>query len=156
MVGQLVCHAHGGRTPRGLAGGARRVAEAKASKALIAAVGDTEPLASLGDVYDEMLAVAGIARAWGLLLQERVPKLKDLGYETQYAGTQRRADVILFERALDRSAKIAEAVARLNLEERKVALDERTAGQLLTAIRLNPGRPTAHRRAADHRRAHGA
>jgi hypothetical protein len=136
MQGQLVCSAHGGRTPQGRAAGQRRLGEAKVHKALIAAVGDAEPLASLGDVYDELLAVAGVAKAWREILQARVAKLSQLGETTLYAGTQLAADVILFERALDRSAKIAEAVARLDVDERKQALDERIAGQLVGVLRL--------------------
>lgn len=135
MRGQMVCYRHGGASPNGRAAGQRRIAEAEAAKT-IASIADAPPLESIGDVYDWLLAIAGTARAWGEILQERVSKLTKLGESTEYFGTQLQTDVILFERALDRSAKIGEALVRLDLEGRKQALDERTAGQLVAVLRL--------------------
>jgi len=134
MHGQTVCQKHGGKTPVALAAAQRRLAEQEAYGA-IAKLGDARPLESIQDVYTELLTVAGTARQWRELLQERVTRLRRLGRDTEFAGTQLKADVILFERALDRSAKIGEALVRLNLEERRQALDERTAAALVAVVR---------------------
>jgi hypothetical protein len=135
MHGQMVCHSHGGKTPNGLAAGQRRLAEAKAATQL-KDLADAPPLESIGDVYDWLLGVAGTAKAWSDILQGRVAQLNKLGTESsEFVGTQLRADVILFERALDRSAKIAESLVRLDLEGRKQALDERIAAQLVAVVK---------------------
>jgi hypothetical protein len=133
MHGQLVCFHHGGSTPRGRAAGARRQAEEEAQKVLLTALKDAPPMEHVGEVYDELLAVAGATRAWRKILTDRVAALERLsqrGLDTQRVAV----DVKLFERALERSAKVAEAIARLNLEERKAALDERTAGAVAACI----------------------
>jgi hypothetical protein len=136
MRGQLVCYRHGGASPQGRAAGQRRLAEAAAAR-VVADLADAPPMETISEVYDELLAVAGTARAWREILQTRVAGLKKLGTEsTELIGTQLQTDVILFERALDRSAKIGEALVRLDLEGRKQALDERTAGQLVAVLRL--------------------
>jgi hypothetical protein len=134
MRGQMVCRKHGGKTPLGLQAGEQRIAEQQAA-AEIARITDAPPLKSISEVYDWLLSIAGTVKAWGEILQARVAVLSSLGYETEYAGTQLRADVILFERALDRSAKLGEALVRLDLEGRKQALDERVAGQLVAVVR---------------------
>jgi hypothetical protein len=136
MKGQLICSAHGARAPQNRAAGQRRLAQEEAQRAM-ASLADAPPLQSINDVYDELLAVAGVAVAWRKLLQRRVSKLKRLGSKpTAFMGTQLEADVMLFERALDRSAKIGESLVRLDLEGRKQALDERVAGQLVACVQL--------------------
>lgn len=140
MHGQLVCHSHGGRAPQNKRAAEQRIEVEEAQRQvakIISQIADAPPLESITDVYDELLAVAGTARAWRQVLQHRVSKLNTLGTESsEFIGTQLKADVMLFERALDRSAKIGEALVRLDLEGRRQALDERVAGQLVAALRL--------------------
>lgn len=135
MHGQLVCYTHGGAAPQNRAAAEKRIASQKANTE-IARIADAPPLESIGEVYDWLLAIAGTTKAWGEILQNRVAQLSRLGYETEYTGTQLATDVVLFERALDRSAKLGEALVRLDLEGRKQALDERTAGQLVALLKL--------------------
>lgn len=136
MRGQLVCHSHGGRAPQNRRAAEQRAANQRAHET-IAQIADAPPLENIIDVYDELLAVAGTAKAWREILQTRVAELNKLGTESsEFIGTQLAADVILFERALDRSAKIGEALVRLDLEGRRQALDERIAGQLVAVVRL--------------------
>lgn len=136
LAGGLVCRFHGGNSPAAKEKASQRIAEREAHEVLIKALADAPPLATVADVYDELLQVAGVTKVWREVLQSRVADLQSLGYAGIQAE-QIRADVQLFERALDRSARIGEAIARLNLEERKQALDERTAGlvaQCITAV----------------------
>lgn len=135
MHGQMICSAHGGKAPQNMRAGEQRLAKQEVYNE-IAKLIDAPPMETITEVYDELLAVAGTARAWRQLLQNRVSKLKRLGESTEFTGVQLAADVMLFERALDRSAKIGEALVRLDLEGRKQALDERTAGQLVAVLRL--------------------
>lgn len=125
--GATVCYWHGGAAKR-----ARKNAKIReAQKALrklenISEIGDAPPMQSIREVYEELFAVAGAARAWRTILTARISELNDFGYRGVTAE-QVRADVQLFEKSLDRSAKIGEIIAKLNLEERKQALDQRTA-----------------------------
>lgn len=134
MRGQLVCRYHGGAAPQNRAAAERRLAEAETREVLAKSLREARPMAGIGDVYDELLAVGGVARTWRQVLQGRVEELKTYGYDSNLGTEQLKTDVALFERALERSAKIGEALARLNLEERRTALDERLAGQLATCV----------------------
>lgn len=135
MHGQLVCWHHGGAAPNSIAAANRRLAQEEADRLLVKHLKDAPPMTSVGEIYDDLLAVAGLARTWRTVLQDRVSELERLD---QYGDQTRQVavDVQLFERALDRCAKIGADLARLNLEERKQALDERLAAQLTGCIRL--------------------
>jgi hypothetical protein len=128
MHGQLVCWSHGGANPKARAAATVRVLSLKT-------IEDAEPMANIGEVYNELLAIAGITRQWRKILTERVAQLEELDQWGGDAGRQIKVDVIVFERALERSAKIAEMIVRLNLEERKQALDEQLAGQVAAVVR---------------------
>jgi hypothetical protein len=135
MDGQLVCWSHGGAATQNRAAAQRRLHEQRAEKEL-SNLKDVPMMTSMGDVYDSLLRVASVADAWSQILQERVAELRKPGYRGLTAE-QVKADVQLFERALDRSAKVGETIVRLGLEERKIALDERTATLLhgcITAV----------------------
>lgn len=136
MRGQMVCRVHGGAAPQSRRAAENRLAQVAAAQT-IADLADAPPMTSVGDVYDWLLQIAGTAKTWAELLQARVAKLQQLGDDSNaFMGTQIKADVLLFERALDRAAKLGEALVRLDLEGRKQALDEHIAGQLLAAVRL--------------------
>lgn len=130
-----MCYVHGGAAPQSKAAAARKLAQEEADRVLLNALKDAPPMQSVGEIYDDLLAVAGLARAWRQVLQDRVAELKRLDQHGEQTR-QVAVDVQLFERALDRSAKIGADLARLNLEERKQALDERLAAQLVGCVRL--------------------
>jgi hypothetical protein len=133
IEGAVVCNAHGGKMPNIKKAAALRVTEAKV-RAQIDDMRDVVQLTSVGDIYDDLLEVASVCRAWRRILQDRVSYLSDLHtYQTE-SGEQVRADVLLFERALERSAKVGEMLARLNLDERRQAIDERTAATIALLI----------------------
>lgn len=121
--GQTTCTSHGSRAPQNIAAAERRIAEAQAVEWMLKHIKDAAPMASLGDVYEELLAVGGTARAMRQVMQQRVSELQTTGYQG-VTGEQVKADVVLLERALDRSAKVSELIARLNLDERIVRHDE--------------------------------
>lgn len=134
IKGALVCTAHGGKTPNVRKAAAMKLTEEYVRRE-IDSMREVAQLRSVGDIYDDLLEVASDNRAWRLLLRDRVSYLTTLHTNpTEHTGEQVRADVLLFERSLERSAKIGEVLARLNLDERKQALDERTAAQLALVI----------------------
>ncbi len=65
-------------------------------------------------------------RGWGFLFQATLEQPRYEGH----AREQLRAEVALFERALDRAQKFAVDVAKLNLEDRLVRLTEAQARML--------------------------
>lgn len=131
---QKVCVMHGAKAPAAIAAAERRAAEAEATRWMLEHIKDAAPLHSIGDVYDELLAVGGVARTMRLVMQDRVSTLQTTGYEG-HTGEQVKADVVLLERALDRSAKVTDLIARLNIDERKQRLTERDGALVATAIR---------------------
>lgn len=133
VTGALVCRMHGGVLPVVKKAAAKRLVEESVRRE-IASLRDIAPMAGIGDVYADLLETAAVAQRWRRLLQDRVSYLNNLGYSTLESGEQIRADVQLFERSLERCAKIGEMLARLNLDERKQAVDERLAAQLGLAI----------------------
>lgn len=128
IAGAVVCTAHGGLMTNIRKAAAMKLTEAKV-RAQIEDMRDVAPITSVGDVYADLLEVFSVCRAWRLILQDRVSYLRNL-HTHEETGEQVRADVLLFERSLERSAKIGETLARLNLDERKQALDERAAAQV--------------------------
>lgn len=134
VKGALVCFQHGGQLPPVKKAAAKKLAEESVRKE-IESMRDIAPMTGIRDVYSDLLEVAAVASVWRKLLQDRVSYLNNLGYSTLESGEQVRADVMLFERALERSAKIGESLARLNLDERKQSLDERMAAQLGMVIK---------------------
>lgn len=131
MPGGFVCRWHGGMSPNTKRRAAERVAEYQVRE--IIELREAKPMRSLRDVYEEMMDTASAARLWRQILQERVAELQVLGY-AGVTAEQVKADVLLFERALDRSAKITDSIARLNLEERRQVLDEKTGRTIADVI----------------------
>jgi len=129
MTGQLVCHAHGGRAAQNKAKGAERVAEQQARKELARL--DVPPV---DDPLTEIARVAGQVVAWKDVLAEKVNALSSLRYEGIGAGEQLRAEVELWERALDRCERFLTAMARMNIEERLTRVTEKQAAMVQDAL----------------------
>jgi hypothetical protein len=72
--------------------------------------------------------------------KQRVDALEQLRYEAN-AGEQIRGELLMYERALDRSAKFCESLARLRLDERHVQVDEARVlllAEVLSRVLANP------------------
>ena len=121
MLGQARCLLHGGKSPQALAAAQRRLAAERATKAItrdgIAPVGD--PVEMLRDLAAEAVALKDFFSA-------RLKALQELRYQGN-TGEQLRAEVGLYERALDRSQKFIHDLARLGLDERQVRVSEAQA-----------------------------
>jgi hypothetical protein len=127
--GSTVCWAHGGNLPRVKAKAAVSLAQEQA-RAELAAL-DVEPV---GDPLRQLALLAGQAVAWKDTMAERVNMLAGLRYEGAGAGEQLRAEVALWERALDRCGKFLVSMARLRIDDRLAKVTEAQADLIERAV----------------------
>jgi hypothetical protein len=128
-VGYGRCRLHCGATPTGEKAGQRQAAEARALE-LVAAEGlvpVSDPVAVLTGLAAEAVALVGTFR-------RMVAELDDVRYSTRAGGEQLRAEVALYERALDRAERFSRDLAKLGLEERSVRVSEAQAELLVRLI----------------------
>lgn len=135
MKGQRVCYAHGGRSGQARAAAQRRLAaekveaEVKNAIAFESRLGVTDPFEALSLLADEALAMKEA-------LASRVNSLKQVRYTAHGAGTEQlRAEVALYERAMDRAAKFLDMLVRSGFEERRVKVSEQQGLLVVSVIR---------------------
>lgn len=135
VQGTTVCRMHGGSARQVRAKGRERLAavaaRADAERLLTHEAVDRmeDPLEALGRLAVEALAMKEA-------LASRVNALASLRYSAAGAGTEQlRAEVVLYERALDRSAKFLDMLARNNWEERRIQISEAQGQQLVAVVR---------------------
>lgn len=81
----------------------------------------------------ELARIAGQVVAWKDGIADRVNELTSLRYSTD-GGEQLRAEVALFERALDRCERFLTAMAKLNIDERLTRISEQQAALVNHAV----------------------
>lgn len=126
--GSTVCSAHGASAPQVKAKAEQRATEEQARAALarldVPAVED--PLSELAKVCAQVIT-------WKDSMAARVNALTSLRYSTE-GGEQLRAEVALWERALDRCERFLTAMARLNIDERLAKISEERAELMVTVL----------------------
>lgn len=138
IPGGTVCAWHGGGASQVRAAANRRLADEALMRKAAGLVGEPvdNPLAELANL-------AGRARAFMELMEERVQTLLDGGSTgdgqcgIRYkggAGEQLRAEVALYERAMDRVGKFLADFGRLNIDSRLAQIEEAKADVVLRAI----------------------
>ncbi|MPY34097.1 hypothetical protein FNH09_23465 [Streptomyces adustus] len=128
MTAATRCRMHGGASPQAKTAAARRQVEGQA-RALLAELGTPpveDPLAAL-------LRLGGEVLAWQKATAALVNQLDSIRYQGG-SGEQLRAEVVLYERAMDRAANVLSAIARLNIDERLTAVSERQAEAVIGAV----------------------
>ena len=129
MRGGFVCRKHGGKAPQTL----RKAAERQIFRQI--ADYDVTPIT---DPYTALADLAGRILAVSRLFEDEFERLDQLRYEGNLRGEQVRAEVELYERALDRSAKVLGEMARLDLDARiaklHAVIDETTADVITAAL----------------------
>jgi hypothetical protein len=132
MRGQDVCKAHGGKAPNALKAAGKRIAEVKLMKEankLLVQIGASpvdNPLTALSELAGEVLAFKNALGA-------KVNELEEIRYKGG-AGEQLRAEVALYERAVNQAGTLLANIARLNIDERLAAITEKQAETVLRAI----------------------
>jgi len=132
MIGQTVCRMHGGMIPAARENGRRRAELAKAlgdNKELIAHIegeGVTDPLGQLARLAEEAIAMKNA-------LARRVNAIESLRYEDDKGSEQLRSEIVLYERALDRSARFVEILAKSGFEEARTRIQIQQ-GQLVSLL----------------------
>lgn len=127
--GSTVCHKHGAAkgTP------ARRKAEERALEAEMRTELARLDVPPVTNALQEMQELAGQVKAWKNALAEKVNVLGSLRYSTD-GGEQLRAEVALWERALDRCTAILAVIARHQIDQRLVAIEESKAKAVVDAV----------------------
>lgn len=131
MFGAEVCRVHGGKAPQVQRKARERVIE---GKALAVAEKYAAGTVDLGNPLDALLKLTGEIVNFKDFMARRVEELRS--EEWRYGGLggeQLRAEVAVYERAMDRAGRFLVDVNRLNLEERRVRLAERE-GELLAGV----------------------
>jgi hypothetical protein len=131
--GGTVCRAHGGQLPRVRAKAEANLLEKRAA-AEIAAL-DVDPV---GDPLHQLSVLAAQVLAWRDSMAGQVNNLTSLRYESfgeGSSGEQLRAEVALWERALDRCERVLVAMARLNIDERLAKISEQQAVLIEQALK---------------------
>lgn len=130
VKGALVCRMHGGLAPQVQAKAKQRLAEQEI-RAGLAHLGVT----AVDDPFTELSKLAGQVVAFKDALAEKVNELTSIRYEASGAGTEQlRAEVALFERALDRCAAVLGLIAKLNIDDRMARISERQAAAVVRAL----------------------
>jgi hypothetical protein len=89
---------------------------------------------AVGDPLEALLKLAGQVLAWQAATAALVNQLDGIRYRGANGAEQLRAEVALYERAMDRAVSVLSAIARLNIDERLVAVTERQADAVIGAI----------------------
>jgi len=135
------CKLHGGCAPSGRAAGAESQARAELARLGVPPV---------DNALTALAAIAGEVVAWKDMLAAKVNELSSLRYKTE-GGEQLRAEVALWERALDRCGKFLVDMAKLDIDERLARVTEQQAEQIsaaLTAVLAEMGLSQDQQRAA--------
>lgn len=118
-VGTGRCSWHGGASPNGTKAAREQEVSEQAARELARL--DVPPVT---DPLTELARLAGQAVAWKDMMAAKVNELSGIRYESERGGEQLRAEIALWERALDRCVATLTAMAKLNLDERQMRITE--------------------------------
>lgn len=130
IKGMRVCRTHGGAAPQVRAAAERRQAEAAARRVL--AELSVEPVT---DPFTALMRLAGQVVSWQEATAALVNELESVRYRGANGAERLRAEVGLYERAMDRAVAVLAAIAKLGIEERLVRVTERQGALVAQVIR---------------------
>jgi hypothetical protein len=134
IQGATVCRMHGGSAPAVRAAAARRL-EVAAVEADVAAVIASEGLEGVTNPLEALARLATESLAMKAALAARVNALQEISTTSKLGVEALKVEVLLYERALDRTAKFLDLLAKSGFEERRLRLDEHTAGMFVQVMR---------------------
>ena len=128
VIGQTRCKMHGGKNSTTDARREEEKLRRKEEKALQRAIAklDIQPVE---DPLTALRHLAGEVMAWKEAMQAKVLELEQIRYRGEHAE-QIRAEVVLYERSIDRCTHVLGTIAKLNIDERLAAITERQAEML--------------------------
>jgi hypothetical protein len=126
MPGQLVCFWHGGAAPQARRAAEKRLAKAEAAAEVASRLANTEA-EPIADPLDALSRLAGEVQQMRRVLADRVNRADDP------ASIQAAVDLAAYERALDRSTRLLDVLARSGFEERRVVVAEEQ-GRLFAGV----------------------
>jgi hypothetical protein len=118
MPGQLVCYWHGGAAPQARRAAEKRLAQAEAAVEVAQRLANTEA-EPIADPLDSLSRLAGEVQQMRRVLADRVNRTNDP------ASIQAAVDLAAYERAIDRSTRLLDVLARSGFEERVVQIAEK-------------------------------
>ena len=134
------CQRHGANTGGNFRkGAALRLINGAADQRAAELIGeiDLSSAQPVEDPYRELMALAGEMRDWKNLLRDRVSLLKASQYRYQgRTGEQVRAEIVLYERAMERLGQMLISIAKLNLDARLVGIRQQALDMLDRALTL--------------------
>jgi dGTP triphosphohydrolase len=133
--GATVCNTHGGAAIQVRAAAQRRLAAEKVESEIRNAIafesreGVQDPLEQLARLADESMAMKEA-------LAGRINELKSIRYSAHGSGTEQlRAEVALYERAMDRTARFLDLLVKSGFEERRTRMSEEQGAAIVQALR---------------------
>ena len=120
--GAAVCRMHGGAAPQVKAAAERRLAT-RAVEADVAATLASEGLEGVSDPLEALALLASEALALKNALAARVNALTSITTTSKLGVESVKAELQLYEHALDRAARFLDLVAKSGLAERRVQLE---------------------------------
>jgi hypothetical protein len=129
-VGFGHCRLHGGNTRNQRAAARAEKADTEARRVLA-----TLDVVPVEDPFAALSRLAGQVLAWQEALSGIVNQLGDrVRYEGASGSEQLRAEIALYERAMDRTGTILGMIAKLDIEDRMARVTERQADALISAL----------------------
>jgi hypothetical protein len=121
---------HGGKSPQALAAAQRRLAEQRA-RATLADLDHiepvTDPFAALEDLAGQAVALVGVLRS-------KVAELQSVRYESGQGLEQLRGELQAYLSALQRAESVLSKIVSLDLESRRVRIQEAQASLVASAL----------------------
>lgn len=128
-AGRGRCKLHGGSAPQVTHNAELAIVEFQTARRLAEL-----NVPAVADPLTELAKLAGQVLAWRDALAEKVNELTSIRYEALAGGEQLRAEVELFERAMDRCINVLGTIARLKIDERLVRIEQQRVDLVADAL----------------------
>lgn len=136
-AGSKVCVRHGAKAPQAL-----RAAQLRENQRIMTELFDADPQAAIAaygteaisDPLDMLSRLTAAAAHTMEAMGKRVNDLEAIRYENKQGGEQIRGEVKLYMQAMAQTGKFLDMLIKSGFEERKIKLDEQTAGMFVTAM----------------------